>query len=247
MDETQQSWDDMVDVFLSWFQTSKGNTRPKITSRDVVERKLAKWLQEETRRRRLELSDEDDEVCHSTCATRKGSPSPSCSPMDPYPSQSQREWQKELENLMAWREKNPGQWPSPASADVEEQRLGTWMYLQRYVREAMKTHVKCGGKDDDMTIRRMQLLALKLPGWMGDRYDGIWFEKAALVVKWLQDHPQSWPRRSGGSKHETRLRRWLSEQRDLFKKVDGTTEARRDTILNRSAMLDVLCPGWRDI
>lgn len=118
---------------------------------------------------------------------------------------------------------NHGRWPSPASPDATEQRLGTWLTSQR-------VHAAQGLMD----VFRRAYLDEALPGW-NLTAEEIWLERAREVSNFLLRHG-ALPNFESDHLPERRIGVWLSMQRTMYRS-GGLSKP-------RSRWLDQHCPGW---
>lgn len=115
-------------------------------------------------------------------------------------------------------------WPSAASTDSYERRLGVWLNRQRAA-VASRT----------MDPFRRGILDQRMPGWLATPAE-VWVERARDISNFLLTNGRS-PRLDAPSTPERLVAVWLNAQQVLA--AAGTLHP------SRIGWLDAYCPLWR--
>lgn len=136
-------------------------------------------------------------------------------------------WESALAELDSWRKQSSGAWPSMASVDAKEARLGRWLGTQRNLLNSAS-----------LLSHRKELLDRRMPGWSTQR-SGQWQRNLDELIQWRECNSGKWPSQIGEDDQERRLGRWLTAQRVAQKGRGRALSAERESFLDNR--LD----GWK--
>lgn len=141
-------------------------------------------------------------------------------------------WYARLAELADWRGRHPAKWPSVASSDPEEKKIGVWLSTQKSLNN--------GRRKRGWPKERKDALDIQAPGWDA-RMNTKWEDVLDDLRVWRENNADAWPRVRSSDSEELRLGRWLSVQRNARNGRSGVWSQKRE-----DAMESVV-PGWDSV
>jgi len=201
-DPLEENWQSMFEELRCFSQTN-GHASPSKASEDLQEKKLGSWVR--TQRQSFKngaLSLDRINLLNSIGLS-----------WDLY----EDSWQLMFEELKCFSQTNGHASPSAASKDLKEKKLGQWTSVQRHC-----------FKNGDLTQTKVDLLNSAGISW--NAFDDSWQLMFERFKHFSQTHGHTNPSRHGKNKGEIKLGKWVSVQRQYFKK--GALSADKIELLN---------------
>jgi hypothetical protein len=215
-------WSESLDALVQWRAENQG-VWPNSRSQDAIEALLGHWFRNQRMRtRRGVLSNEHILILNERL---------------PGWNHEVDHWSERLQEMIVWRQENPGKWPNKRSTDELERKLGIWRQKQREYWNAQREGRSIRGSNA-LTQERIDRLNQHLPGW--NEQTNEWSERLESLVQWrAQPGNQGvWPNSRSQDAIEARLGHWFRDQRMRTRR--GVLTPDHILILNERL------PGWND-
>ena len=195
----RDDWGTVYAQVVAWFE-QRGKW-PGNTSKDAAENRLSKWccVQRFLKRKGKLVADRETRLTGTAGW---------------WWELDRDDWDTVYDQVVAWFEQNSA-WPSQASKDATEKRLGVWCDTQRQRKK----------KGQLLTQRASRLEETR--GWWWEVYRDEWTTIYEQVVAWVAEK-RAWPSTGSKDATEKRLGNWCSTQRARKKtgKLPTDREAR---------------------